>query len=526
MREILFGSRELTEYYRKSLALIHQYKLYQSYKLEVNKTEALLILFNCFRYSRDLVTNKLSVEYLNLKSGKWEKDRVIHKSGSVFKFSHCPDISCLKGKKWLLYYAMHCMLNQVKTIVNHHKIYTNFDRLTPIKGRLTLDVIDSIIKKYICRNNVVMKNQFNHEKHITKWLWQHFFDRSLISIVSRIERLERVNLSSCIYYQIHISKIDRISAEYPNLLPLLSEIPTKLWSDPNLFSFNYWVDKTQPYINVLASSRTVQRKISQLSQKSHWRWLKKQSPLVIREWGWNGCGCDLSSLTQHGITEKIPVCVIRQIIRHSHMFTNYAEHQTAVVRLLILHTLHIWKHDGIKTLHLYLKNELSSQLNQLEDYWEHEGRRHGIPATWTRFVARSTAWHEQILAEQRRADDEEYNRLIESHWDSPIQSHTMNDSNITFTALNNGKALLEEGQRMRHCVFSYTYRCIEQNYLVFSTRYLSDGQKEAQYATLGLLWNKSEKNWKVQQHWGPCNSNIPDEIQKAGQAFCRLINQA
>ena len=141
MREILFGSRELTEYYRKSLALIHQYKLYQSYKLEVNKTEALLILFNCFRYRRDLATNKLSVEYLNLKSGKWEKDRVIHKSGSVFKFSHCPDISCLKGKKWLLYYAMHCMLNQVKTIVNHHKIYISFNQFTFIFSRSSYHII-------------------------------------------------------------------------------------------------------------------------------------------------------------------------------------------------------------------------------------------------------------------------------------------------------------------------------------------------------------------------------------------------
>ncbi|ANF70970.1 hypothetical protein A6043_06470 [[Haemophilus] ducreyi] len=520
MREVLFGSRELTEYYRKSMALIHQYKLYQPYKLDVNDTEATLILFNCFRYRRHLATGRFLVEYLDLGSGKWQKDRVIH-GGDFFYFSRCPDIRCFHSKKWLLNAAKEQMLNQVSKVVER-KNYVYFDRNAPKKGRLYLDQVDSIIKKYISRNNVIMQNAFNHEKRIGKWLWQYFFDRTLISAVTRIELWENTRLSTCVSYQKHLNKIDKIATEYPNLLPLLPEIPRRLWSDPNLFSFHYWVGagQEQPYINVLAQK---QRKISTLSEKSHWRWLKKQSPLVVR--GWRQCRKgDLLPLMTHGVTEKIPVCVIVLLVTYLSYFNHYEKYQTTVVRLLIIHTLKIWKTEGIKALRRYLKSKLRNELHDLMDYWDNEGHAiGGIPATWENFLARSHAWHEAILEQQRRIKDEEHRRLIQSCWNTPIQSHTI--ENITFSSLNTGSALLEEGQRMHHCIFTYVQRCIEKNYLVFSTQYLSGKKDDTHYATLGLRWHNTHKKWVVEQHRGPCNSNIPLKVQKAGQVFCRLINQ-
>ncbi|WP_243389232.1 PcfJ domain-containing protein [Conservatibacter flavescens] len=94
-----------------------------------------------------------------------------------------------------------------------------------------------------------------------------------------------------------------------------------------------------------------------------------------------------------------------------------------------------------------------------------------------------------MLEEQRRCEDEWHQKQLSKSWACPLPYYKID--NIEFTALTYGQALYEEGQRMQHCIFTYTDLCYEGKYLAFSVKYLEQNESKIKvhYSTLGLSRN-------------------------------------
>ncbi|HDL5355860.1 TPA: PcfJ domain-containing protein, partial [Mannheimia haemolytica] len=161
-----------------------------------------------------------------------------------------------------------------------------------------------------------------------------------------------------------------------------------------------------------------------------------------------------------------------------------------------------------------------------EDYMIHEGYLHGIPQTWKHLVSHSEQWHQHILEEQRRdqhileeqrrENDEAHQALLSTSWSSPIDICYINE--IEFQPLTTGQMLFDEGQRMRHCIFTYIDICSEGRYLAFSVKIANES------ATLGLI--KHRGNWKIEQFRYACNIAVCEPmILAAAQKLCKLLNK-
>ncbi|OOF59741.1 hypothetical protein [Rodentibacter myodis] len=77
MKKVLFGSEELTQYYRTMRAKIFEYKLYRAYQFEEDSRFITLTFFNFYRYKKNVKTGKISAYYFNFKANKWCTAKII-----------------------------------------------------------------------------------------------------------------------------------------------------------------------------------------------------------------------------------------------------------------------------------------------------------------------------------------------------------------------------------------------------------------------------------------------------------------
>lgn len=512
MNRLLFGSEELTQYYRTMREKIFEYKLYRAYQLEENSQFISMTFFNFYRYKRNLKTGKISAYYFNLKSNKWYKARLNEAIYHFARFSSLPDLMPLKNHNMLMA-MIDMMLPKLQKFVDYDKRYSTYDRLAWRMNRLGTSTVNKALQRLILKYAQLNNQLAGHSKYITKFIWRHFIDKSVFSYLIKIKGFTTYfHFSDYIYIHNHLEKVKRVETEYPNLLPLLKYFPAKHWDDPNLFSFDYWTNECA----IRELNRIAKIHLPGMTKKQ-WRWLKKQSPKFIAQWS----GQELSCLVECGIQEKIPVCVKIFVIRLSDSFDTFGAQKIRIIRLFILHMLNVWQEQGFRALQHCLKN-VANQVIDMADYWRAIGYRGGIPQSWERIVERSNAWHRQYLLEQQQAQDEEHQAQLALQWESPIM--VWEEANVLVTALNNGKALFDEGQIMRHCIFSYAHRCAEGKYLAFSVIERDENQIEIARSTLGIYRDIHHHTWEIEQHRGVCNGYISQKLMKIGKKFCQQLN--
>ncbi|MDU8924303.1 PcfJ domain-containing protein [Pasteurellaceae bacterium LIM206] len=343
-----------------------------------------------------------------------------------------------------------------------------------------------------------------------------FFDKSLISLVARIRpnSCGLISLAECAYYQRHLRALNKIAAQYPNLLPLTRYISPEHWHDPDLFSFAYWTSQNENGVSHINTLTLPGVKFAML-QKSHWRWLKKQSSQFVVKW----CEQDLDLLVNlERAVSYIPVCVKKTILYLNTLFQVFHPHQNEILLLFVRYVINYKKEHDIQALRRYLKRA-ESALCDLTDYWRAE-RHPGVPKSWERLTERGERWHRELLIQQRQRADKGFQKQLNAGWESPVLTHQI--ENVTFTALNTGLALFDEGQRMHHCIFSYVSRCVDKKYLVFSvTETLKDGSLES--STLGLY--RFRNKWRIEQHRKIYNGDVSEYLSKISQRFCQLLNE-
>ena len=153
-----------------------------------------------------------------------------------------------------------------------------------------------------------------------------------------------------------------------------------------------------------------------------------------------------------------------------------------------------------------LKRFLQDDFDFTYDYLSREGFNHGLPSatsTWESLMRRQAEWHAHIAQQQA-------NRRSAEHWESLVAMLTVDD--IVVTPLTNGQALYEEGRVMHHCVGGYVSSCASGKSRIFALRGPSEKLKSTLELTVDDLGH-----WRIAQHRGPCNAQIPERLARVGE---------
>ena len=144
------------------------------------------------------------------------------------------------------------------------------------------------------------------------------------------------------------------------------------------------------------------------------------------------------------------------------------------------------------------------------DWFEAEGLWQGLPdknSTWLSLKRRSEIWHEEVW---QREQAEEANAA----WESLLEETVIDGLKIK--PLVTGHDLYKEGREMRHCVSSYTWRCLNDGYRIFSLL-----EANGTRSTLSLR-PKSCEDFVIDQHKGLANGRVSLAASKAAREVCRL----
>jgi len=91
----------------------------------------------------------------------------------------------------------------------------------------------------------------------------------------------------------------------------------------------------------------------------------------------------------------------------------------------------------------------------------------------------------------------------------------------TVRPLTCGRQLVEEGERMSHCVADYIPDCFEGEYLVFTVEHRGTGQPEA---TLGL--RDGPDGWALDQVRGPRNAAVDGDLLRVARTLLQRYREA
>lgn len=187
----------------------------------------------------------------------------------------------------------------------------------------------------------------------------------------------------------------------------------------------------------------------------------------------------------------------------------------------------------------------SVELDQLEDYLRNkktiflrnpENRDKEFredSKTLFQLIRRSERWHEEVFNKEK-GDLKEFLTY-------PIKE--VDIDNFKFKQIENSWDLKKEGDKMHHCVFSYSDRCFKNKYAVYTVdeTILKENAKSLERATLGLsvdekiiivkdkeTGEEKEKlvmNITFSQMYGHCNSRVSDEMHLAAKKLIKDLNQ-
>lgn len=139
--------------------------------------------------------------------------------------------------------------------------------------------------------------------------------------------------------------------------------------------------------------------------------------------------------------------------------------------------------------------------------------------TWSQAAAAEERWRERLNTQSHEG---KFRSIYGIGWNdvigySPLPISFAADG-FDIIAVNTGAELFKEGQRMRHCVASYTHAVIAGNCYIYSVRV-----GERRLATLEVRRERFG-NFRAVQLKGPCNQKVSAAILNVVGSFMREIN--
>jgi hypothetical protein len=304
----------------------------------------------------------------------------------------------------------------------------------------------------------------------------------------------------------------RLSREAPNCLPLLNFIPPAWWSRRDLLQ-----DK------VLRAAGPFFKSISPAGL----RWLRRAPAEILDNFHRYFKGFPLYSFEEDRLSIAREVVEVmaglppqeadrpdfaETVFELSwHLLTGLREinpqpDQTlrhSLASLQVSHVMATWAAG---------KQFSTDDIDEVLDWFIDEGRPQGLPdknSNWLSLMRRSDKWHREVW---QREQAEEANTV----WTS-LLGETVIDG-IKITPLTSGLDLFNEGREMRHCVSSYTQRCLNLGYRIFSLDE-ADGTR----STLSL--RPQNDGYTIEQHAGPGNGPVSPAAARAALKICRLYTR-
>jgi len=226
-------------------------------------------------------------------------------------------------------------------------------------------------------------------------------------------------------------------------------------------------------------------------------------------------------LSRSNIDPRIPAIVFQTILRKQRHFRRNIYPEDArershgqigrIFRAFALEAERIWKSEGFKALKDWLSLD---KLVPLSDWFNAEGRVQGLlerNVGWRSLERNSHDWHERMAS--RRID-----QYADENWNSPVGE--MSVERIRVIPLSSRHALIEEGNRLHHCVASYDAECLSGEYRVFALE-----EPDGTRSTLGLR-TEDGKRWTVDQHKGRYNGIVSAAAHKVGGLVAKLVTEA
>lgn len=169
------------------------------------------------------------------------------------------------------------------------------------------------------------------------------------------------------------------------------------------------------------------------------------------------------------------------------------------------------------------KRDMSRVMQELVDFYTGARRWDRYPTntrgmSLKRWLELSDLWHQLFVV---RGGSVVVDRT------QPLFTHNNPDydsveiDGYTFSVIDNAGRLHEEGRTMQHCVFAYLDRCVQGDYIVYSV-----SNNLGELSTLGIMVVRSESEtvFKIQQHYGPRNSQIEQERASASVKLVKMLN--
>jgi hypothetical protein len=538
--------------------LVEQHRLYEILKVERWPAEVRLTLANLWRLTRVKGRRSLILHTFDLRQGHWREEDpeaiAWHKRDGLSLGANWPEgswpdleIRCLKApaRPGLFKKLLGGLLGKIIIALQASLPGSRYE------WHVFADYVSRRFDSEACRRPASIIHSALH---------RHILDPELLSLLLPIRRHQdgRISISLYLAAQPHRDDLARINRETPNLPPLLNFIPPKTWARPDL-----WQDQ------VLRASGPI---FQQMSARGL-RWLRRAPAETLGYFHHffmtNGKENDLLSTageladimaglppqaTNQSEATGLLIGQVWNFLLRLHQPGAHREPLLAarLARLLARHISSVLVSMRLGSSGL-APSRLRSALRDdfgiyhLIDWFLAEGKAQGLPdknSTWESLKRHSDQWHEDVwqMRPVRRKfgywlhanagllEAEEALGLIDGREERPVARASEEEENaawesllgpmeisgIKIKPLVTSLDLCNEGRELRHCLSSYTRRCLENGCRIFSLT-----EPDGKRSTLSLIQSYSG-SFSIDQHKGPCNGPVSPAATKAAFEICRL----
>lgn len=174
------------------------------------------------------------------------------------------------------------------------------------------------------------------------------------------------------------------------------------------------------------------------------------------------------------------------------------------------------------------------ELEQIRDYLRATPEDNS--KTLGQLYRKSVVWHEDIYKVKRAANKKFPEQKIES----------FKEDGYVFSHIKDAWGLYEEGEKMHHCVYSYSNTCANDTYVVYQVEYKVDSEldeeekakarkekRDNERSTLGISVKKENVNdsdifyrkYTFSQMSSYCNDRSSERMHKAAKEFLKELNK-
>lgn len=172
------------------------------------------------------------------------------------------------------------------------------------------------------------------------------------------------------------------------------------------------------------------------------------------------------------------------------------------------------------------KRDMSRVMQELVDFYTGARRWDRYPTntrgmSLKRWLELSDLWHQLFVARINNWGSVVVDKTQPLFTHNNPNYNSVEIDGYTFSVIDNAGRLREEGRTMQHCVFAYLDRCVQGDYIVYSV-----SNNLGELSTLGIMVVRSESEtiFKIQQHYGPRNSQIEQERASASVKLVKMLN--